>query len=145
MTSQPLIVCHHTHPFNDITPFVCRTSPLTICILSYRIYKAPGPHFMTSHHIIYDMTPTISEMASTVSVSSQWLYWSSQTNCMYDITPTLPMPSYALYSTSHPPFMTSHHCSYHITTTVYMTSHTLYMTSHTWQYKLYLCHLTHCI
>ena len=31
--------------------------------------------------------PTISEMASTISVSSQWLYWCSHTNCMYDITP----------------------------------------------------------
>ena len=26
-----------------------------------------------------------------------------------------------------------------------MTSHTLYMTSHTWQYKRYICHLTHYI
>ena len=94
---------------------------------------------MTSHLIIYDITctvfnditPTISAMASIVSVSSQQLHWCSQTNCMYDITPTLRMPSHALYTTSYPLFMTSHHCSYHITSTSFMTSHTLYILHHT--------------
>ena len=90
-------------------------------------------------HCVHDITPTISEMATTVSVSSR-LHWWSQTNCMYGITPTLPMPSYALYKSSYPLFMTSHHCSYHITSTAFMRSHTLYMTSHTWQYKRYICH-----
>ena len=69
-------------------------------------------------HCIHDMTPTISEMASTISLSSQRLYWWSQTNPMCDITPTLRMPAYALYTTSHPLFMTSSHCSYHITSSI---------------------------
>ena len=125
----------------DITP--------TLCIISYTLYKDTRPHFMTSHHIFMTSQtlyswhhPTISEMASTISVSSQWLYWWSHTYCMYDITPTLCMPAYALYTTSHPHFMTSSHCSYHITFTAFMTSDTLFMRSHTWQYKHYICHLT---
>ena len=96
-------------------------------------------------HCTHDITPTISDIASTVSVSSQPLYWWSLTNCMYDITPTLCMTSYALYVTSHPLFMISHRCSHHITSTGFMTSHTLYMTSHTWQHKRYIGHLTHYI
>ena len=59
------------------------------------------PHYLWHYmHCVHDIIPTISEMASTVSVSSQRLHWWSQTNCMYDITPTLHMPSYALYTTS---------------------------------------------
>ena len=91
-------------------------------------------------HCIHDITTTISEMASNKSVSSQWLYWWSQMNCMYDITSILHMPSYALYTMSYPLFRTSQHCSYDITPTAFMTSHTLYMTSHTWQYKRYIYH-----
>ena len=85
------------------------------------------------------------DIASTVSVSSQPLYLWSLTNCMYDITPSLHMTSYAPYIRSHPLFMTSHHCSHHVTTTAFMTSHTLHMTSHTWQHKRYICHHTHYI
>ena len=64
-------------------------------------------------------------------------------HCLNDITATVCMTSYALY-TSHPLFMTSHHCSYDITCTVFMSSNPiyiyditpLYMTSH----PLYICH-----
>ena len=137
LSSYPPFQRYNTLCLQDITP--------TLCILSCTLYKAPRPHLMTSHHIIYDITPTISEMASTISVSSQWLYWWSKTNCLYDFIPTLHIPSFALYTMSHPLFMTSHNCSYHITSTAFMTSHTLYMTSHTWQYKRYICHLIHYI
>ena len=144
-----IIWIHVTSRYNtlcieDITP--------TLCIISYTLYKAPRPHFMTSHHIFMTSQalyswhhPTISEMASTISVSSQSLYWWSHTNSIYDITHTLRMPAYALYTMSHPLFMTSHHCSYHITSTAFMPSHTLYMISHTWQHKRYICSLTHYI
>ena len=81
-------------------------------------------------HCIHHITPTISEMKYTIFVSTQRLYWWSQTNCLSDITPTLRLPCYALYTMSHPLFMTSHHCSYHISSTAFMTSHTLYMTSY---------------
>ena len=105
---------------------------------------------------VHDITPTISEMASTVSVSSQWLHWWSQTNSMHDITATLCVASYALYKTSYTFFMTSHHCSYHISSTAFMTSHILCMTSnmaiqmlhlpsdplYLTLHPLYLCHQT---
>ena len=125
----------------------------TICLTSYTIHKVSHLHFMTSHHIIYDITcsvlvnitHSISGIASTVSVSPQPLYLWSLANCMYDITPTLYMTSYAPYIMSHPLFMTYHHCSHHIASTVFLTSHTLYMTSHTWQHKRYICHHTHYI
>ena len=83
----------------------------------------------------------ISNAASTVSESSQPLLVWSLNNCIYDITPTLYMTSYAPYITSHPLFG-SHHCSNHITSTSFLTSHTLYMTSRIWQHKSYICHLT---
>ena len=80
---------------------------------------------------IHHITLTISEMASTVSVSSQQLYWWPQTNCMYDNTPTLRMPSFALYTTLHPLFMTY--------TTVLITLHPLHSGHHT----PYIWHHTH--
>ena len=97
---------------------------------------------MRSHHITYDSKCTVpislplSDIASTASVSSQPLYWWSLDNCIYDITLSLCMASYALYITSHPLFMISHHCSHHITSTEFMISHTLYMTSHTRQHDI---------
>ena len=80
---------------------------------------------------IHHITLTISEMASTVSVSSQRLYSWSQTNFMYDIIPTLRMPSFALYTTLNPLFMTSHHCIYHI------------YPLHSWHHTPYIWHHTH--
>ena len=94
-------------------------------------------------HCTHGITPTISDIACTVSVSSQRLYLWSLVNCMYDVPPTIYMTSYAPYITSYPLFMTSHHCSHHILSTAFMTSHTLYMTSQTWHHKRYICHLTH--
>ena len=73
----------------------------------------------------HDITPTISYIASTLSVSSQPLYLWSLANCMYDVPPTLYVTSYAPHITSHPLFMTSHHWSQHITSTEFMTSHSL--------------------
>ena len=68
MTSQPLNVCHHTHFFNGITPFVCRTSHPTIYIISHTMYKALPPHFMTSQHIIYEITCTVFMISPPLSL-----------------------------------------------------------------------------
>ena len=96
---------------------------------------------MTSHNIIYHITITVFMTSPPL-----YLKWHPTTLCHHnicidgltptvciDITPTLHMPSYALYTMSHPLFITSHHFSYHITSTAFMTLHTLYMMSHTWQ------------
>ena len=140
MTSQPLNVCHHTHSFNDITPFVCRTChPVyikynihsinhyvhilwhhtTLFITSQSLYSWHLPHY------IWNGIQQLCVITTSVLMVSLQLY-------VWHYT-TLRMPSYALYTTSHPLFMTSHHCSYHITSTEFMTLHTLYMMSHTWQ------------
>ena len=70
-------------------------------------------------------------MASTVSVLSLRLHWWSQTSCMYDITATLRMPTYPVYTTSYPLFMFSHHCIYHITSTAFMITPTVYEITYT--------------
>ena len=43
VSSHPHFQRYNTLCIEDITP--------TICIISYTLYKAPCPHFMTSHHI----------------------------------------------------------------------------------------------
>ena len=102
-------------------------------------------------HCIHAITPTISSTAFTVSVSSQPLYVWSLNICIYHITPSLYMTSYAPYI-RHIHSLSSQHCSNHIISTAFMTSNTLYTPSHTWQHRSYICHLTlyiwhyfHCI
>ena len=92
-------------------------------------------------HCIHAITPTISSTAFTVSVSSQPLYVWSLNICIYHITPSLYMTSYAPYI-RHIHSLSSQHCSNHIISTAFMTSNTLYTPSHTWQHRSYICHLT---
>ena len=134
MTSQPLNVYHHTHSFSDITPFVCRTSP--------RLYLYSHTCFIKHHvHILWHQTTLFMTSHALYSWHHSHYIWNGiHHNCvitmtlsmfsdqLYDITATLCMPSYALYTTSHPLFMTSNHCSYHITSTALVTSHNQYMT-----------------
>ena len=51
VSSRPGFQRYNTLCMQDITP--------TICIISYTLYKALPPHFMTSQHIIYDITCTV--------------------------------------------------------------------------------------
>ena len=66
---------------------------------------------------------------------------------LYDITPSLFVTSYELYITSNPILMSSHYCTYDITVSIYETTssmreiYTLNMLHH----SHYLCHHTHCI
>ena len=128
-----------TLSFKDRTPFVCRTSN-PLYVKYHTLYKAPHPHKMISHHIIYEITCTV-----FITLNSLYLKWPLPYLCHHNesidgLRPTVCMtlhplyvPSFEIYTILHPLFMTSHHCSYHITSTAFMTSHTLYMTSHTWQ------------
>ena len=110
-TSQPLNVCYHTNSFNDITPFVCRTSN-SLYVKYHTRHKAPHRHLMISNHYFYDITSTIFDMVSTVSVSSHPLYWWYHPNSIFQI-------SFSIYDdiisivyditatecvSSHPPF-----------------------------------------
>ena len=53
-------LCHHTHSLYDIT--------LGIWVANFALYKTSHPHFMTSNHRFYDITPTIFDIVSTVSL-----------------------------------------------------------------------------
>ena len=99
-----------------------------------------------------NFTATMSDIPPTVSVSSHTLDQFYQTQCLYDITATMCMTSYALHVTSHSQFRTSHHFMYDIrcnlsdltstvfchhthsiddiTATVCMTSHPVYLWHH---------------
>ena len=123
MILHPLYVGYHTHSMYNIIYNLQSTTS--------RFY-AITPHYLWHHmHCIYDITPTISEMASTVSGSSQRLYWWSQTNSRYDITPTLRMQ--LMHSTQR------HVHSLWLQTIVIITLHSL----HSWLHTPYIWHHTH--
>ena len=90
VSSHPLFQRYNTLCIYDIKP--------TICIISYTMYKAPRPHFMTSHHIIYDITCSVF------------------------------MTSLPLYLKCYPPFLCHHNDSTDVLRpTVCMTSHRPYV------------------
>ena len=114
------------------------------------------------HHTLwmYDITPTISAITSTISMTSHPLYlWHHtlymtshplhlwhQTHSFYDITLTVSMAwNPTVFMTSHPLYMTSHllclwhlthyiwhhiHYIYDITCTMSMISHPQYLSHH---------------
>ena len=137
VSSHPLYWQHHTQSLYDIT--------LAICMASFALYKTTHPHFMTSNHHFYDITPAVFDIVSTLSLSSH--------PCIDDITPTVFMRSHPMYmTTSYPLYITTyaldmwHHshcicvshqlfpwyhtlCMYNITPTMCLTSYTLYKAS----------------
>ena len=66
---------------------------------------------------------------------------------LYEITPTFCVTSYELYITSHPILMSSPYCTYDITASIYKTTSSMWATYtyNTWHHNNYLCHHTHCI
>ena len=77
LSSHTLYRKHHTQSFYDIT--------LAICVAYFPLYKISHPHFWTSNHHFEDLTPTILDIVSTVSLSSHELY-RYLNHYMYDIT-----------------------------------------------------------
>ena len=96
MTSEPLNVCYYTNSFNDITPFLCRTSN-PLYVIYHTLYKAPNPHLMTSHHIIYDIACTV--FITSNSLYLKWLlpYLCHHNDSIYVLRPTVSMTSQPLY------------------------------------------------
>ena len=82
-------------------------------------------------HCIYVITPS--------SLTSHPL--------LYDITPSFCVTSYELYIISHPILMSSHYCTYDITASIYETTSSMRATYtlNMWHHSHYLCHHTHCI
>ena len=100
--------------------------------ITLTIYDINAQYLWHHSHYIWHWIDAISVITSTVLMISHQLYsWDLMTNCMYDITLTLYMTSYATYIMSHPLFMTSQDCSHHSTSTAFMTSHTHYIWHHT--------------
>ena len=126
-------------------------------------------HSVMTTQPLCNFTATISDIAPSVSVSSQAMYQFYQTQYMHDITATICMTSYTQHMTSHPLFMTSQHFIYDIkstisditstisdlTSTVSVSSHPLYWWHHrqsmyditsstcVTSYQLYIGHRIH--
>ena len=56
---------------------------------SFALYKTSQPHFLTSNHHFEDITPTILDIVSTVSVPSHQLYQWYHSHFMFDITSSI--------------------------------------------------------
>ena len=114
MILLPIYVWHHTHyVYNIIYPIWGIT----------HIFYEITPHYVWHHmHCILDITPSISDTTSTLSVSSRPVYQLYHTSSLYDITHTLCMTSQSVCMTSHEHFMASHPFRYDITKSIFMTS-----------------------
>ena len=136
VSSHPMYKFYQTQYMYDIIA--------TICMTLYALYMTSYPRFRTSQHFRYDIKSTVSDLTSTVSVSSHPLYRWYHSHHMYDITFTICVTTqnvcisdithsmfmtYALYMASHTVLWQHNHC---------VTSQPLCLTSHT----LYLCHHT---
>ena len=146
-----LYLCDHTH---------------STCLLyawhhmNYRWHPIHSVRYHTTlwhhTHCIHVITPSISDVASTVAASLVTVYWLYYIYSMCDIKTTICMTSYELYVTSHPIYMTSHTlylwhhspCFYEKTPAIFLTSYTVYMASrmvYEWQHNHCIWHHTHCI
>ena len=140
-----LIIYDTSSTLYDITFTICVTSQSdTICDITHSVYDISTlygiTHSVMAIQPLCDFTATMSDITPSLSVSSHIMYQFYQTQCMYDITATICMKSYALHMTSHPLFMTSHHFIYDVNSTISNIT-SIYLTSRT----LYQCNHTHCI
>ena len=111
----------------DITFTTCVTSH-NACIsdITHSVYDISTLYGITCSvmktQTLCNFTATMSDITTTLSVSSHPLDRFYQTQCMYDIAATICMTSYA-HVTSHSQFRTSHHFMYDIRSTLsYLTS-----------------------
>ena len=110
MTTQPL--CNFTASMSDITPTVSVSShPLdhfyqtqclydittTMCMSSYSLHVTSHSQFRTSHHFMYDIRSTLSDLTSTASLYSHPPYRWYQSHYMYDLISRRSVTSHPLY------------------------------------------------
>ena len=112
-SSHPLYRQHYTHTVYGIT--------LAIYVASFALYKTSHPHFLTSNHHFEDITPTILDIVSTVSVSSHQLYRWYHSHYMYDITSSICEIFCLLYLWHHTHYVWKHNpvCWLHHTLHMY--------------------------
>ena len=84
---------------------------------------------VTSHALFLDITPSIFDSSSNLSVSSRPVHQLYHTNSLYDITHTLCMTSHSVCVTSHEHIMTSHLYRYDIKFSIFVISYPIYMIS----------------
>ena len=87
--SHPHFPWYHTLYVYDIAP--------TICLTSDTLYKVSHPQFMTSRHIIYDITCVVfmSSLPRYLTLHTQYL--SPHNHSKYDLWTTVCMTSHPLY------------------------------------------------
>ena len=135
----------------EITFTICVTSHNS-CIsdITHSMFMT-YPHYMASHTVLWKHThygtsqPLCLTSPPTVSVSSHAVDQVYQTQCMYDITATMCMTSYAPHVTSHPQFRTSQHFMYDIRSTLSDLNSTVSLSSHPpyrWYHSHYMYDLT---
>ena len=104
----------------------------------FALYKTSHPHFMTSNHHLYDITPTISDPVSTVSLSSHPLFSWYHIKLIYKISSAIHQDIISIVydmtatgSVSSHPFFQWYHtiCMDDITCTICITSYTLHKKS----------------
>ena len=131
VSSHPHFQRYNTLCIKDITP--------TICIISYTLYKAPHPHFMTSHHIFYEITCTVFMTSPPLYLKWHPTILCHHNNSIDGLRPTLRMASHPLYVRQ---LMHSTQCKIHslwLHTVVVITLHPLY----SWHHTPYIWHHTH--
>ena len=107
--------------------------------MSYTLYKAPPPHFMISHHIIYDITFTVCMTSPPLHLKWHPPYLCHHNNSIDGLRPTLCMTSHPLYVCQLMHSTRRHIHSLWLQTIVVITSHPL----HSWHHTPYIWHQTH--
>ena len=164
MISQPLCLWHCIHYIYDIisTKYDIKTfcvvdTTLGICMTFFALQMTSHPLYHTKPqylwcHILFrhDITPAVSDITATVSVSSHLLYWwyhnkygSHHTWHMYDIIHILHEITLTIYDINAQYLWHHNHYIWHhiraisgITSTVLIISHQLYL----WDLICYIWH-----
>ena len=68
MITYPIYITSHSHLMTSMIMFYDLTN--TAFMISDILYMMSPPLFKASHHFLYDLKSTVSDLTSTVSVSS---------------------------------------------------------------------------
>ena len=88
---------YHTHCTGNITPTLFMTSHSPYVWHMCALYKTSYPHFFTSNHHFEDITPTVLEIVSILSVSSHQIYRWYHRHYVYDIAYSIGETLFPLY------------------------------------------------
>ena len=134
-----------------------------MCMTSYALHVTSHPQFRTSHHFIYQIRSTLSDLTSSIPLSSHSPYQWYHSHYMYDVTSSISVTSrpLSLWHNIHYVLHRNTLCWWRDTghmydilcaaddnapalsheTTVFMMSHPL----QAWQHSPCIRHRTHCL